>query len=272
MESPEHSDIGSAAAEESAPPGGMIPGAQGESQEESRKSRPRSRPGALFDVLLCTDLLASLVILLVYVTCSAIGYPLPPLLNSARLLAGVQMVGGAVVVATVLVILRLRREPWRTLIGRGFSPLREAAVGLATVPVLFLATGAVGYFFRTFFPSLVTSQNVLLGMIRTPLDLIWFLIMGITVGGIKEEIQRAFALRWFEKHLGGIYYGLAVWTVYFGIGHFLQGFDNTVGAGVLGLLFGWTYIRRQNIVAPVVAHAAYDAIVVAYSFFALGSS
>jgi membrane protease YdiL (CAAX protease family) len=52
--------------------------------------------------------------------------------------------------------------------------------------------------------------------------------------------------------------GLVLWTLFFAYGHMMQGIDNAAGAGALGLIFGLLYIWRRNLVAPIVAHAAYD--------------
>jgi membrane protease YdiL (CAAX protease family) len=52
--------------------------------------------------------------------------------------------------------------------------------------------------------------------------------------------------------------GLVLWSLFFAYGHVMQGIDNAAGAGVLGFLFGVLYIWRRNLVAPIVAHAAYD--------------
>ncbi|MBI4455395.1 MAG: CPBP family intramembrane metalloprotease [Acidobacteria bacterium] len=221
---------------------------------------------AVMEVVLCTDLLATLVVQAIF---GSFGYKIDLVLRSSRLLAVFLLCNSALVLAIIIAIVKFRRETLATVVGLQFRWAREAIVGLSIVPILFLATASVGLFFRRFFPALVTAQNPLLSIIKTPGDMFWFLLMGVAAGGIKEEIQRAFVLRRFEKYLGGVYAGLLVWTLYFGIGHSLQGFDNAVGAAMLGLLFGLTYIWRQNVVAPIAAHAVYDAVVVLYSFFAL---
>ncbi|MBI2821551.1 MAG: CPBP family intramembrane metalloprotease [Acidobacteria bacterium] len=241
---------------------------------EAGSSLPVRGPGpsrgerlmALVQVVLCTDVWATF---LVQIVLGLFGFTLPAVLHSSRLLALFLLCNSILILSAIGVMVKLRGESWRMFVGSGFRWRREALVGVWIVPLLFVSTSAVGFFFRRFFPELVTAENPMLAIIETPADVLWFLAMGITAGGIKEEIQRAFVFRRFERYLGGIHVGLIVWTLYFGIGHALQGFDNAVGAGVLGLLFGITYIWRQNVVAPVVAHALYDTVVVLYSFFLL---
>ncbi|RPJ62241.1 MAG: CPBP family intramembrane metalloprotease [Acidobacteria bacterium] len=161
-----------------------------------------------------------------------------------------------VVILTVL--LRVRGEGWKTLgwTSEGFH--RESRIGLLVLPGLFAVTIIVGYLFHTLWPQYVSERNDLLDMIRTRQDLALFLISSIFVGGFKEEIQRAFILKRFERDLGGIWVGLLVWTPLFGALHYVQGVDKAFGAGVLGLFFGLLFIWRRKLTSPIVSHALYD--------------
>ena len=163
--------------------------------------------------------------------------------------------------------LRMGGESWRSLGWRGQGVAREMGFGLATVPVLFGSTFLVGTFFHVFLPEQISESNPLLELVQTKTDLALFLISSLYVGGIKEEIQRAFVLRRFERFLGGLPTGLVLWSIFFGAGHAVQGFDNAVGAGVLGLLFGLLYLVRGSVVAPIWAHALYDMITLGVFWF-----
>jgi len=101
------------------------------------------------------------------------------------------------------------------------------------------------------------------------LDLFLLLLSSILVGGIKEEIQRAFVLVRFEQFLGGGIVGLICWSLFFGIGHLAQGQDNAIRAALLGVVLGLIYLRRRNPTAPMVAHALYDVSVVIFAWFVL---
>ena len=59
-------------------------------------------------------------------------------------------------------------------------------------------------FFNLFLPDYVSISNPLLELIEGYGDLLLLLISSIFVGGIKEEIQRAFVLDRFERYLGAI--------------------------------------------------------------------
>lgn len=159
----------------------------------------------------------------------------------------------------------------------------ESGLGIVCVPFLFFSTMCVNIFFHAFYPEYVSTTNPLLDLVDEPNDLTLFLISSVYVGGIKEEIQRAFVLDRFERYLGpmllrpflyftnrpncddeamgrrlGVVIGLILWSIFFAIGHAVQGFDRAVGAGILGLLFGALYLWRRNFIAPMVAHALFD--------------
>ena len=150
---------------------------------------------------------------------------------------------------------RLRDLGW---VKRGWW--KESFAGVSVVPLLFGATFLVGILFRIFLPQYVSESNPLLEMIQDGTDLGLLLFSSVLVGGIKEEVQRAFILVHFRNHLGGAVPGLILWSAFFGAGHSFQGVDFAVAAGVLGLLFGLLYLWRGHLAAPIVAHALYDVV------------
>lgn len=157
---------------------------------------------------------------------------------------------------------------------------REVFLGVLFLPILFISTFVVGMFFDFLLPQYVSSSNPLLELVQDFEDLGLLLITSIFAGGVKEEVQRAFVLDRFENNLGailakpvffgralasdqvarcmGVVAGLILWSLFFGLGHLVQGVDNAAGAGVLGLLFGLLYVWRRNLVVPIVSHALYD--------------
>jgi membrane protease YdiL (CAAX protease family) len=105
-------------------------------------------------------------------------------------------------------------------------------------------------------------------MIHSPRQLVLFIFAALVAGGVKEELQRAFILRRFQRRLGGAGVGLIVWSLAFGAGHYLQGVLGIFAATVYGFIFGALYLMRGNLVGPITAHAAYDtAVVLLYWFF-----
>ncbi len=185
------------------------------------------------------------------------GAGLSPMAGARQL--AVFMWSEAVVTLLILtVLLRIRGEGWWHL---GWTSDRwhaDSRIGLLILPGLFAVTFLIGGLFHTFWPEYASEKNPLLEMIRTRQDLALFLISSVFVGGFKEEVQRAFILKRFERDLGGIWVGLLIWTPVFAALHYVQGVDKAIGAGVLGLIFGLLYAWRRRLAAPIVAHALYD--------------
>ena len=94
--------------------------------------------------------------------------------------------------------------------------------------------------------------------IRGLRDAVIFAVVVMVAGGVREEVQRGFIAHRFGQYLGGALWGVAVYSVFFGLGHFEQGYDAMIATGVLGLVWGLLYISRRSIVAPMVSHAAFN--------------
>ncbi len=77
-------------------------------------------------------------------------------------------------------------------------------------------------------------------------------------GGVREEVQRGFILHRFGQYLGGGLYGVIFWSALFGLGHFEQGYDAIIATGTLGAFWGFIYLRRRSVIAPVVSHAGFN--------------
>ncbi|MGE0449515.1 MAG: CPBP family intramembrane glutamic endopeptidase [Vicinamibacterales bacterium] len=159
----------------------------------------------------------------------------------------------------IVYILRVRGEsPWGLFFG-GRSIKTEARAG---VPLLFVAFGVavvVLLAIRAIAPWLRTvPHNPLQDLVRTPGDAALFAVVLIVAGGLREEVQRAFLLRRFERWLGGPRVGLIATSVLFGAGHYIQGADAAIATAVLGAFWGIVYLRRQSIAAPVVSHAGFN--------------
>ena len=77
-------------------------------------------------------------------------------------------------------------------------------------------------------------------------------------GGIREELQRAFVLRRFERQLGGPLVGVIVASAAFGAGHRVQGADAAIATALLGAFWAVTYLRRRSVIAPVISHSGFN--------------
>jgi membrane protease YdiL (CAAX protease family) len=68
----------------------------------------------------------------------------------------------------------------------------------------------------------------------------------------------------FEQSLGGPAVGIVVSSLAFGVGHIVQGVDAAIATGILGAFWGVVYLRRRSVISPVVSHAAFDLLQIAF--------
>jgi membrane protease YdiL (CAAX protease family) len=171
------------------------------------------------------------------------------------------LLDAAVIVALVLFFLYSHRESARDVLLGTRPPLREAALGVALIPAVFLAVILILAFLLTFAPWLHNvPRNPLEDLLTTRRDALIFAAVVMIAGGVREEIQRAFILHRFGQYLGGMHIGLAVHSVVFGLGHIDQGYDAAIATGTLGLMWGLLFIARRSVVAPMVSHAGFNVL------------
>ena len=163
----------------------------------------------------------------------------------------------------VLMVLLMRARGERALtLWVGQRPLRrEILYGLLTVPLLVIGAGILLNAVRLLMPwSHNVATNPLEQLATTPGEVAMFALVAIVAGGVREELQRAFLLHRFEQHLGGTGIGVIVLSIAFGLGHSLQGWDAAITTGTLGAYWALMYVRRRSSVAPIVSHAAFNAL------------
>ena len=137
----------------------------------------------------------------------------------------------------------------------------EALHGALLIPVVFLVVVVLINGLRIAAPWLHNvPANPLERLAGTPAQAAMFAAVAILAGGVREELQRAFLLRRFERHLGGAGVGVAVLSIGFGLGHSVQGWDAVVITGLLGAFWAVLYLRRRSALAPVVSHAGFNAV------------
>jgi membrane protease YdiL (CAAX protease family) len=168
----------------------------------------------------------------------------------------------AVLIVLMALLMRAHGEsPW--LLWRGRRPfVSEMALGLLLVPVAVLMVGLLIGSLRMYAPWLHNVPENPLEQLATggPGGAALFGVVAIVAGGVREELQRAFLLQRFERHLGGAPVGVVVLSVAFGLGHLLQGYDAALATGVLGAFWAIVYLRRRSSVAPIISHAGFNSI------------
>ena len=137
---------------------------------------------------------------------------------------------------------------------------REGWLGVGLVPLVFGGVVIVMLALRTAWPALHNvDANPFEALIRSRLDALVLGVLVITTGGLKEEVQRAFVLHRFDRSLGGARLGLVIYSLVFGTGHVIQGYDVAIVTALLGLAWGTVFLWRRSVVAPCISHAGFNA-------------
>jgi len=144
----------------------------------------------------------------------------------------------------------------------GRRPIRpEVVIGALLIPVVFFMVAVLLNVLMAVAPWLHNvPANPLEQMADTAGEAALLAVVAILAGGVREELQRAFLLRRFERHLGGAVAGVVVLSIGFGLGHNVQGWDAVITTGLLGAFWAVIYLRRRSSVAPLVSHAGFNTL------------
>jgi len=228
-----------------------------------------ARMQAVLEIMLVSGIVSSLLVALVFT--AIFGRSRQGLLEmGAEFLVAYILLESAVTFLILWILMRSRRETLSELGLRRERWKTHVLPGILAAPCLLVVSGAAGMFFRLFLPKYALEKNPLMEMIHSPQQLALFIIVGIIAGGIKEELQRAFILRRFRHHLGGVRVGLVVWSLAFGVGHYTQGAQGMCAAAILGFIFGILYLVRGNLILPITAHAVYNTLSLLIYWFVIG--
>jgi membrane protease YdiL (CAAX protease family) len=178
----------------------------------------------------------------------------------------------ALLIGLMVLFTRLHGQTVREL-WLGTRPIgREVLRGLFLIPAVFLIAVVLLNVLRLTAPWLHNvPTNPLEQLATTPGGATLFGVVAIVAGGLREELQRAFLLQRFERHLGGATVGVIVLSAAFGIGHIVQGWDAVITTAVLGAFWAILYLRRRSVIAPVVSHSGFNALEILRVALGLGA-
>jgi membrane protease YdiL (CAAX protease family) len=229
---------------------------------------PLDRAAAALEVILCSGFPTQIVIITILSLFGmkvrlADGGLSPPFVFALTLLDTILVIG------LVAFFFRVHRESVRDLFGVR-PKAREMLFGLALIPASFFVVIFVLLAVQLVVPGLRNvPHNPLQDLVRDRWDAVVFAFVVMIAGGVREEIQRGFVLRRFERYLGGGAVGLVIFSALFGLGHLEQGRDVALATGILGAFWGAIFLRRRSIVGPMVGHAGFNLLQVA-KFLTLG--
>lgn len=217
-----------------------------------------ARASALVEILLCSGIPSQFA--LAYMFALAGFSPLVGDRLSFGYITTLLLLDATILIALILWLLRRQGEDPRSVF-LGSRPVgHEIKLGIPMTALVFILAVFVLSAARFLFPALHNVQeNPLQHLIQTPSQALILAVVATIGGGLREEIQRAFILHRFEQHLGGAHVGLILYSVVFGIGHSLQGWDAVLTTAMLGAFWGYVYITRRSIAAPVVSHSGFNA-------------
>jgi membrane protease YdiL (CAAX protease family) len=216
------------------------------------------RMTALLEVILCSGYPTQIAL---GATFAAFGFraeSAPGTLNIGFVVA-LSLIDTVFLVGVIVLFLRAHGESPRDVF-LGSAPVwREAQRGLPLTLVALTLAFVVMLGIQQVAPWLHTVEhNPLQDLVQTKRDAMLFAVVVVVAGGVREELQRAFLLRRFERWLGGARVGIVVTSIAFGAGHLLQGADAAIATALLGAFWAVVYIRRRSAVASVVSHAGFN--------------
>lgn len=218
---------------------------------------PLERLLAILELLICSDYPTQLAL---GTTFAALGFgPGRDGSLSLMFVVLVSLADTLLLLGLIVALLLARGESPRELLFGQRPILAEARAGVPLALGALLLGVVILLTIQVAVPSLHDVEtNPLQTLIRTKRDAVLFAVVVVLAGGVREEVQRAFLLRRFERWLGGGMVGIIVTSALFGAGHRIQGLDAAVATGVLGAFWGLVYLRRRSVVAPVVSHAGFN--------------
>lgn len=231
----------------------------------SPRTRWADRFQAFVEILLLSGLISSFVAGLIF--SAFLGKRVNALDTDATIVTIFLLAEAGITFLILAAVMKARRESIGSL-GLQWNRWKSySLLGLVLVPFFFAINIVVALIFRIYFPDYYIETNPLTAIIQTPQHLILFIISALIAGGIKEELQRAFILNRFRRYLGGAWLGLVLWSLAFGAAHYVQGVQGITIAALYGLVFGILYLMTGSLIAPIVAHGAYDTLaLLAYWF------
>ena len=221
---------------------------------------------AIIEILLLSGLISSFIAALIF--SAFLGRKVGALTTDATIVTTFLLAEAVITFLLLAVVLKAHREPIGSL-GLQWNRWKSYLfLGLGLVPFFFAINIVVAFVFRMYLPSYYIEKNPLTEIIQTPQHLILFIISALIAGGIKEELQRAFIINRFRQYLGGAWLGLVLWSLAFGAAHYVQGVQGITIAALYGLIFGIIYLITKSLIAPIVAHGAYDTLALLAYWFA----
>ena len=222
----------------------------------------RDRVTAVLEILLCSSIPTQLAI---GALLRAVGVRSSDAAGhlSLTFVLALSLADTALLIVMMILLMHAHGESARrTWIGAPRSrPLREALVGLGTVPLVFVGVGLLLNAIRLAVPSLhnVRNQSARAAGVDARPGRALFACRhhrGRRARGAAARVHAA-PLR---AVLGGATLGVWVLSAAFGLGHAMQGWDAVITTAALGAFWAWMYLQRRSSIGPIVSHAGFNSL------------
>ena len=230
-----------------------------------------SRATAAVEVVLCSGFPSQILLVVVLAALGMVATD-PSGTLSLRWVVVLSMTDAILILGLVFYFLHRNGELVFDVFLGSRSPRRELIIGVILTPVVLGLALAGASVLHYLWPGIRNvPENPFQALIRSPLNAAVFTVVAVVAGGIREELQRAFILRRFEQHLGGGWIGLVIFSIAFGLGHLIQGWDAVIVTTLLGALWGATYLIRRSVVSTIVSHAGFNVTEILLTLSGIGS-
>jgi membrane protease YdiL (CAAX protease family) len=226
----------------------------------SQTGQNRRRLGAIGEIVLCSGFPTQIALALLFRAAGMADVAADGQI-SLPFVAVVSLADATLLVGLMLWFLRAQGETAAGLwLGtRPFLP--EVVRGVLLTPLILAGVGLLLLAIKRWAPELSAPENPLEALARRgPIDAAVLGVVALVAGAGREELQRAFLVSRFERHVGPAWLGVVVLSALFGLGHALQGWDAAIATGVLGACWALLYLRRRSVIMPLVSHALFNSL------------
>lgn len=184
----------------------------------------------------------------------------PQIDRRSNLLISALLFEGGIGLLACLIGAALGRPPWQSI---GWQLDAVAAGGVATLPPLFLL--ALVWITSPRWPPLARLVEFVERLVRELFGGGSWLDIGIVslLAGIGEELMFRGLIQGLIASLWTPWAGLLLASLLFGLAHPITA-TYAILAAVMGLYLGWLYLASGNLLVPIVTHALYDFLVLAW--------
>jgi membrane protease YdiL (CAAX protease family) len=134
---------------------------------------------------------------------------------------------------------------------------KEAGIGVLLFPALFAGAGLLEAGLKRIGLSVPLKPPSFL-VYHRPADVFLALALVVVVAISEETIFRGYLILRLGEATRSVSQAIILSAIVFSLGHGYEGTAGVVTVGMMGAVFGWIYVWRRSLVAPIVLHFLQD--------------